>query len=128
MTHPAPINLSTDEAIAYLASFGVVTSRSGLDQMRDAGKLAWIKARGRVRVLYRPADLLTAFLDPQDAKDDTWASRSTNAATSGTSEAPLPGSAYAKALALATRGKPMRSECGSKGKPSNVTALDATRP
>ena len=52
-----PAYLSTDDALAYLASLGVQTSRSGLDLARQDGRLTCIRARGRVRILYRPEDL-----------------------------------------------------------------------
>jgi len=54
--------LSTPEAIDWLKSKGVHTSRSGLDTARMRGSLRFLRVKGRVRILYRPSDLADAFL------------------------------------------------------------------
>ncbi len=54
MNAPAPNNLSTAQAVAYLATIGVATSRSTLDHLRQTGKLAWVKARRRAYAKTQP--------------------------------------------------------------------------
>ncbi|WP_028710558.1 hypothetical protein [Paracoccus pantotrophus] len=54
--------LTTDEALDFLRRRKIFTSRSGLDRAYHEGRLARVAAHGRVRILYRPRDLLDAFL------------------------------------------------------------------
>jgi hypothetical protein len=118
-----PLFLSTDEALAHLARFGVLTSRSGLDLARAEGRLPHVKARGRVRILYRPEDLEKAFLGVPECR-----LKSDAAGRYSTSGELSQDSAYMKALALATGQRPKSCAQGAKRKSSNVLPMAGPRP
>ena len=101
-------NLTTDQAIEWLKSQGIHTSRSGLDRARHAGRLPWLKVSGRARILYRRADLAAAFFEGIQQCHSGNSSAAPGATF--TSGEPSQGKAFTKALALATGGKRKPSE------------------
>tara|TARA_R110002020_G_scaffold74540_24_gene190682 strand:- start:4658 stop:5116 length:459 start_codon:yes stop_codon:yes gene_type:complete len=116
--------LSTDQAVAYLAARGVQTSRRLLDQMRAEGALPWVKARGRIRILYRPAALLAAVLQEESACSEPTEERPAGISTSA---APSRDSTFTKALAQATQGAQRRSGSGARKSSSTVTHMEKRR-
>ncbi|MDE4059754.1 hypothetical protein [Phaeobacter gallaeciensis] len=113
--------LSTPEAIEYLAEIGVRTSRGMLDRLRAQGELRYVKARGAIRILYRPADLKAAYLEdrtecPSHFSDAKPAGHTTRAAQSQDS-------AFTKARALAAGQTPKRGQPAGKRNSCNVTRL-----
>ena len=115
--------LSTAEALAYLATIGLPSSRNTLDRLHAEGVLTRYKTRGRSRIAYRTGDLLAAIIE----EDETCLSHSKSAAKSGTSKAPSLVSKFEKARALATASRQSFTKTSAKPKSSNVTALDARR-
>ena len=118
-------NLTTDEAIEWLKSVGILTSRSGLDHARKTGRLEWLKVRGRQRILYTRAALAEAFFEgvkkcPSNLPAETTAAISTSEEQSQDSQ-------FTKALALATRKPPKQSAFAQRRKCSNVLRLEKKR-
>tara|TARA_R100000501_G_C2533437_1_gene55377 strand:+ start:144 stop:539 length:396 start_codon:yes stop_codon:yes gene_type:complete len=113
----APL-LSTAEAIDYLEAQGVTTSRRSLDALRAEGTLPWLKARGKIRILYRPADLLAAVL--QEANQ---CSKSPNekAEKVTTSAARSRDAAYLKALNAS--GGRMQKSTASAARPKSLQSI-----
>lgn len=95
-------NLTTIQAIEWLASQGVCTSPDGLRRARLSGRLKWLKVTGgRARILYKADDLTAAFIQevstcPSVSSDDP-------EQRTGISGAVLPETVFSKALAQATK-------------------------
>ena len=104
--------LTTDEAIAFLARFKIFTSRSGLDSKFKSGSLARVEGSGRVRILYRPPDLLNAFFKGEVQKCPSFSfgakTPKANPPEISSSGVPSQDKAFMRALELATK-KPQKS-------------------
>ncbi|WP_224769717.1 hypothetical protein [Pseudosulfitobacter pseudonitzschiae] len=118
-------NLNTDQAIAWLKSQGIHTSRSGLDQARKSGKLTWLKVSGKARILYRREHLAAAFFEGfQTCPSNSSAEMVRETITS---EAMLPDQIFTQALAQATTKRRKTSGSGQRRKSSNVHRLADAR-
>ena len=113
--------LSTPEAVDYLAGIGVRTSRRMLEQLRSEGELRYVRAKGAVRILYRPTDLVAAYLKeckecPSHYSDAKHVGRTTHGEQSRDT-------AFMKARALAAGQTPKRGPTAEKQNSCNVTHL-----
>ena len=109
--------LSTPEAVAYLASLGVRTSRRMINDLRAAGDLPSVRVRGRVRILYAPADLVAAFtVTDRGARRCRSNSLGAHRAGPGISAAPSQASAFMKALDACKNPPPMPGGCAANKK------------
>jgi len=118
-------NLTTDEAIAWLKTQGIQTSRSGLDKMRASGRLQWLKVSGKNRILFRRDHLAAAFF--QGLQSCPSSSRAAMERETIISGAMLPDQIFTQALAQATAGQRKTSGSGQKRKSLNVHRLDERR-
>jgi hypothetical protein len=119
-------NLTTDEALAWLKTLNIQTSRSGLNKARASGKLQWLKVSGKNRILYRRDHLAAAFFEGlQSCPSNSPAAMERETITSG---AMLPDQIFTQALAQATAGQRKASESGRRRKSSNVHRLGEKRP
>jgi|TARA_R110000744_G_scaffold21911_3_gene56302 hypothetical protein len=100
-----PPMISADGGVAYLATLGIHTSRRMIDNLRATGKLRHIRARGRIKYLYRAADLAAAFIEDQKCLNFPDEQR----AAPITSAAPSRDKAFLKALACTTAPRLKRS-------------------
>jgi hypothetical protein len=100
-----PPMISADGGVAYLATLGIHTSRRMIDTLRATGKLRHIKARGRIKYLYRVADLAAAFIEDQNTCSNFPDEQRPAPITSA---APSRDKAFLKALACTTAPRPKR--------------------
>ncbi|WP_296433238.1 hypothetical protein [Yoonia sp.] len=118
-------HLSTDQALAYLAARGIQTSRRMLDQLRAQGDLPFVRARGRIRILYHPAALIAALTREENkCLKDTAATR----AAIGICADPSRESLFMKALAQASQPRQKRSGSAERPRSSSVTPLAKPTP
>lgn len=75
--------LSTVDAVKWLGAKGIKTSRRGLENARNAGRLRYFETRGRIRVMYRRSDLAAAFLRNYVTHDAVSASPSSRSVKAG---------------------------------------------
>jgi len=123
--------LTTDEALEYLAGFKIFTSRSGLDVKHKGGELPRVNVSGRVRILYRPADLLAAFMQGETAcpsQSSGAKAKMGSQREAGSSGGQSRGRAFTKALALSTSARRKSKRQGSKPNSSNVHPLANRQP
>ncbi|WP_162619292.1 hypothetical protein [Tritonibacter mobilis] len=125
-TLQAAENLNTEQALEWLKSQGIHTSRSGLDHARKTGRLSWLKVSGKTRILYRRDDLAAAFFEGIKTCPSNSSSGTAPAIT--TSGAALPEQKFMQALTQATGKRRKTSGSGRKPNCSNVHRLGAKRP
>jgi hypothetical protein len=118
-------HLSTDQAVAYLAARGIQTSRRMLDLLRAQGVLPFVRARGRIRILYHPAALIAALTSEENTCLNGIGAAP---AAIGICADPSRESLYTKALAQASQARPRRSGSGAKTNCSSVTPLARPKP
>ena len=119
-------NLNTAQALDWLKSQGIRTSRQSLDKARKSGQLKWLRVCGRDRILYRREHLAAAFFKgvqscPSASSDET-------ARETITSGAVLPDQIFTQALAQATGQRQKRSGSGHKRSSCSVHHLGAKQP
>ena len=54
--------LTIKQAVEWLKTVGIPSSRSTLERTRNCGRLPYLKVRGRARYLYRRKDLIEAVV------------------------------------------------------------------
>jgi hypothetical protein len=113
--------LSTADAVAYLARFGIRTSRRKIDMLRQSGALKSTEALGRIKYLFHRADLIAAFT--KDHRPPCINFSDAKRAATTTCAAPSRDSLFLKALAQATAPQRMRLGSGAKAKSSRATPM-----